>query len=197
METPGSLEAVATILASHHVEAIVVDTGAEAAAGVLARIPLGSEVYSAKSKTIEDIGLFKIIHESGDYVAVRNLYTAMDRATQGREIRKLMAAPDYMVGSVQALTEAGELVTVSYSASQLGAYASGAGRLLLVVGSQKLVADMAAADRRIREVAFPYEDARLREQFGVGTRIAKTLVIAEEARPGRTTVFLVREPLGA
>lgn len=67
----------------------------------------------------------------------------MDRQTQAREIRKLMAAPDFMLGSVQALTETGDLVATSASASQLGPYASGAGRLILVVGSQKIVFDLA------------------------------------------------------
>ena len=121
---------------------------------------------------------------------------ALDRATQGREIRKISTAPDFMLGSVQAITEAGELVVVSYSASQLGPYASGAGRLILVVGAQKIVADLDAGIRRARDVVMPYEDARMREQLGVGTRLAKLLVIFEEPRPGRTTVILVREPVG-
>lgn len=79
----------------------------------------------------------------------------MDRKTQSREIRKLTAAPDYMLGSVQAVTEGGDLVVASASASQLGPYASGAGRLILVVGSQKIVRDLDEALRRIDEQVFP------------------------------------------
>jgi hypothetical protein len=37
-----------------------------------------------------------------------------------------MAAPHFVVGSVQALTDAGELVTVSYTGAQLGPYAAAA-----------------------------------------------------------------------
>jgi hypothetical protein len=33
-------------------------------------------------------------------------------------------------------------------------------------------------------------------ELGVPTKIAKVLQIHLEARPGRTTVFLVREPVG-
>ena len=73
----------------------------------------------------------------GRYDALRPRYLPMDRATQEREIRKLVAAPDFMLGSVQAITEDGALVVVSYSASQIGPYASGAGRVILVVGSQR------------------------------------------------------------
>jgi len=197
LDPEARLSAVAARLSENNIEAVIVDTGEEARDLIVGLIPEGSEVHSAKSKTIEDIGLFAVLHESGKYVSVRNQYMAMDRATQYREIRKIMAAPDFMVGSIQALTDAGELVTVSYTGSQLGPYAATAGRVLLVVGSQKLVADLAEARQRILDVAFPYEDARLREQFGVGTKIAKTLIVENDARPGRTTVFLVREPLGA
>ena len=40
-----------------------------------------------------------------------------------------------MLGSVNAITEDGQLVASSATGSQLGPYASGAGQLILVVGS--------------------------------------------------------------
>jgi hypothetical protein len=190
------INAVTAALERNNIEAIVVDTADEARKRVLAMIPEGAEVHWAKSKTLEDLGLFTILNDSGRYDALRPRYMKMDRATQGREIRKLTAAPDYMLGSVQAVTLDGALITVSYSASQIGPYAGGAGRVILVVGSQKIVPDLDAGIRRAREHVQPYEDARLREQLGVGTRLAKLLVIFLEARPGRTTVVLVREPVG-
>ncbi len=194
--TDERIEHVARALRANNIEAIVVDTGAEARRLILELIPDGAEVNSAKSKTIEDIGLLAELQESGRYDALRPRYLAMDRTTQGREIRKLISAPDFMLGSVNAVTEDGALVTASYAASQLGPYASGAGRLILVVGSQKIVRDLDEALRRVREVAFPYEDARLREQLGVPTKIAKILITYLDPMPGRTTVFLVREPVG-
>ena len=121
----------------------------------------------------------------------------MDRATQGREIRKMIAAPDYMLGSVAALTEDGALVAASATGSQLGPYAAGAGRVILVVGSQKIVPNLDAALRRIEEVSFPYENEQVRARLGVDTRLEKLLVIYGEWREGRTTVVLVREQVGA
>ena len=53
------------------------------------------------------------------------------------------------------VTEAGQLVTASASGSQLGPYASGAGRLILVIGSKKLVPDLEAALDRIRDHVQP------------------------------------------
>lgn len=190
------LDEVAAALRTHNIEAVVVKDGEEARAFVLGLIPEGAEVHTGKSKTLEDIGLYGELVESGRYDAVRSRMVAMDRATQGREIRKLSAAPDFMLGSVAAITADGTLVAASATGSQLGAYAAGAGRLILVVGSQKLVPDLDAAMRRIREVVFPWENDRVRERLGVDTALEKVLLILGEWRPGRTTVVLVREPVG-
>lgn len=190
------VERAAEALRGHNIETIVVDTADEARAAVLAMVPEGAEVYTGKSKSLEDTGLFAELVESGRYDSVRAHILAMDRATQGREIRKLMAAPDYMLGSVAALTEDGALVAASATGSQLGPYVAGAGRVILVVGSQKIVPDLDAAFRRINEVAFPYENAQVQARLGVDTSLQKVLVTYGEWRVGRTTVVLVRENVG-
>ncbi len=190
------VDEVAAALRMHNIEAVVVEDGEAARAFVLGLIPEGAEVHSGKSKTLEDIGLYAELVDSGRYDPVRPRLAAMDRATQGREIRKLSAAPDFMLGSVAAITADGTLVAASATGSQLGAYAAGAGRLILVVGSQKLVPDLDAAMRRIREVVFPWENDRVRERLGVDTSLEKVLLILGEWRPGRTTVVVVREPVG-
>jgi YkgG family uncharacterized protein len=189
------IQKVAAALNANNIEAIVVDNGQQAASRVLELVPQGAEVHSSKSKTIEDIGLYATF-ENGPYEWLRGRYLKMDRRTQGREIRKLIGSPDYMLGSAQAVTEEGALVFASYSASQIGPIAAGAAHVLLVVGSQKIVPNLEAAITRIKTHVFPYEDARLREQLGVGTRLAKLLVSYAEPAPGRVTVLLVREPVG-
>ena len=134
--------------------------------------------------------------ESEKHDFVRRRTYKMDRRAQANELRKLGAAPDIMLGSVQAVSRAGQLVVTSASGSQLGPYASGAGRLILVIGRQEIVPDLDTAFCRIEEHVFPWEDARLREQLGIGTMITRTLIIERDFKPGRTTVVLVREPTG-
>jgi predicted RNA-binding protein with PIN domain len=190
------LERVAEKLRSNNIEAIVVNTRDEARDLVIGMVPEGAEVHSGKSKTIEDLGLFKVFMESGKYDAIRPKLYAMDRATQGREMRKLGAVPDYELGSVAAITEDGALVVASATGNQTAAYAGGAGRVILVVGSQKLVKDLDAALDRIREVVFPYENEQVRARLGVDTKLEKLLVMYGEWVEGRTTVVLVREPVG-
>ena len=191
-----ALNELAANLRERNFEVLIVDTAVAAKAAVMARLPEGAEVYSGKSKTLEDAGIFKELMESDKYDFIRRRTMKMDRQTQGREIRKLSAAPDFMLGSVQAVTQAGQLVVASASGSQIGPYSAGAGKLILVVGSQKIVPDLETALRRLRDYVMPYEDMRLREQMGVGTKLTRILIMEMDYNPGRTTIVLVRDPIG-
>ena len=191
-----TLEAVAGRLRERNFEVVVVDTGEQARVEVLGRLPDGAQVDSGKSRTLEEIGLFDELMASERIDMVRRRTLQMDRRTQMREIVKLRATPEWMLGSVQALTEAGQLVVASASGSQVGPYSGGAAHLILVVGSQKIVPDLDTALRRIRDHVQPYEDERLREQLGVGTVLSRVLIMERDFMPGRTTVVLVREPVG-
>jgi LUD domain len=190
------LEALAGRLRERNFEVLIVDDGAAAREEVLKRIPEGASVHSGKSKTLEDAGIFGTLMEGDSYDFIRKKTLKLDRRTQRDEIRLLGAAPDVMLGSAHAVTEAGQIVITSASGSQIGPIASGAGKLILVIGSQKVVADLDEAFRRIQDHVFPYEDARLREAMGVGTQITRTLILESDFLPGRTTIILVRQPIG-
>ena len=190
------IQRAAAALRANNIDAVVVDTGAEAKAEVLARIPDGAEVHSGASKSLQQIGVIAELESSPKVTWLRKQLLAMDRATQGREIRKLGAAPDVMLGSVAALTEDGKLVVASNSGSQIGPYAATAGKLILVIGAQKIVTDLDEAMRRVYEHALPLETERMRAAMGIDSFVSKLLVVNREARAGRTTAILVREPLG-
>src|SRR2546430_7184418 len=121
---------------------------------------------------------------------------SLDRDTQADEIRRLSAAPDVMLGSAHAVTESGALLAASMSGSQLGPYASGAGRVIFVVGTQKIVSDLDEGLRRINEYSLPLEDARAQAAYGVRSAVNKVLIINREIVPERITVILVDEVLG-
>jgi hypothetical protein len=163
---------------------------------VLGLIPDGSQVYHGASQTLEVTGITDEIEQSGRYDPVRPQIWRMDRQTQADEIRRLSASPDVMLGSVHAVTETGTLVTASNSGSQLGPYATGAGRVILVVGTQKIVSDLEEGLRRIDEYAFPLEDARAQAAYGIHSGVNKVLIINREISPGRITVVFVNEVLG-
>jgi len=190
------LETLATRLRERNFEVVIVEDGEEARSEVLRRIPDGASVHSGKSKTLEDAGIFEELMTNDRYDFIRKRTMKLDRMTQRDEIRRLSAAPDVMVNSAHAVTEAGQIVITSASGSQIGPIASGAGHVIFVIGSQKIVPDLDAAFRRIRDQVFPYEDARLREQLGIGTKITRTLILESDFVPGRTTIVLVRDPIG-
>jgi LUD domain len=197
--TPASEETiqhVAQQIRERNMEVIVVDDGTQARTVVLERLPEGAEVHSAKSRTLQEAGIFDLIQDENRYDPLRPRYLKMDRQTQAREIRKLIGAPDFMLGSVNAVTKDGVLVATSASAGQIGSYASTAGKVILVVGSQKIVPDLETALKRVRTYALPWEDAQVRKVMNRGSFIGKTLLIEREWIDGRITVILVRQPIG-
>lgn len=191
-----SIQRVAARMRERNIEVVVVDDGEQAREVLLERLPEGAEVHSGKSKTLQDAGIFDAIHDVSRYDALRPRMFKMDRKTQAREIRKLIAGPDYMLGSANAVTEEGVLVVASASSSQLGPNASSAGKVILVVGSQKIVPNLETALRRIRDYVLPWEDAQVRKVMNIGSFVGKILLIEREWVDGRMTVILVRQPIG-
>jgi L-lactate utilization protein LutC len=186
----------AAALGANGITALRAATSTEAKRIVLDLIPAGSQVHQGASESLEASGISEEIERSGRYEPLRPRVFSMDRATQADEIRRLGASPDVMLGSVHAVTETGSLVAASASGSQLGPYASGAGRVILVVGTQKIVPNLEEALRRIDEYVFPLEDARAQAAYGVHSGVNKVLIVNREWIPDRITVVLCDEALG-
>src|SRR5258708_26797225 len=129
-----TIQRVAQSMRERNIEVVVVDDGDQAREVVLERLPEGAEVHSGKSKTLQDAGIFDAIHDASRYDALRPRIFKMDRQTQAREIRKLIAGPDFMLGSVNAVIEDGVLVAASASSKHLGPYARNTGKEILVAG---------------------------------------------------------------
>ena len=183
-------------LEANGISVLRVSDAAQAKRIVLDLIPDGSEVHQGASQSLDVVGITDEIAKSGRYEALRPRIWSMDRQTRGDEIRRLGAAPDVMLGSVHAVTETGSLLAASMSGSQLGPYVSDAGRVILVVGTQKIVADLEEGLRRVNEYAFPLEDARAQLAYGMRSAVNKVLIINREVTPGRITVVFVDEVLG-
>lgn len=181
----------------HGIEVFVTKTGKEALDKALSLIPTGAEVMTMTSQTNGTIGLTQAIDESGRYDSVRKKLLSFDRETQGGEMRKLAAAPDWAVGSVHAATQEGEALIASNTGSQLPAYLYGAGHVLWIVGTQKIVKDREEGLRRIYEYTLPLESERAHKAYGVNaSAVNKIAIINNEVQPGRITMILVGEKLG-
>ena len=183
-------------LETNGIRTVVFQTGEEARAYVLDLIPSGVEVYDSPSRTLELIGLAEDIEHATRFRSVRTRLHSLDRATQRREIRGLTASPDVLVGSVHAITEKGEILLASATGSQLGPAAAGAGMVIWVVGTQKLVRTLEEGFRRIQEYSLPLESARTQQVYGQASAINKILIVNGEAYPGRITIVLIKQNLG-
>jgi hypothetical protein len=190
------IEAAAAALEGNGIRAFVVNSGSEARDVVGALLPEGAEVFNNTSRSLESIGVADDIERSGRYEPLRLRLFQMDREMQAREIRTLAASPDYVVGSVHAVTEGGSLLIASASGSQLGPIVSGAEHVILIIGGQKIVADVDAGIRRIYDYSLPLEDKRAREAYGVPSGVNNVLIINRAVAGGRITAILVHESLG-
>lgn len=188
-----SIQKAVSSLKANGIEALVVENGSEAKKKVLELIPKGSEVMTMTSVTLDAIGVTQEIN-SENYDSARK--KLMSAGSKGSEMKKLGAAPDYVVGSVHAVTEDGKILVASATGSQLPAYAYGSSRVIWVAGTQKIVKNMEEGIRRIHEYTFPLEDERARKVYGMGSGVNKLLVVNKEFVPGRITLILVKEKLG-
>jgi len=194
--TDEQIERTVDALEANGIHTLVAENGEEARRLFFELIPEGSEVFLGSSVTLETLGIKDEIDSSGKYDALRPKMFAMDRATQGREIRKLGGAPDYAAGSVHAVTEDGQVLIASNSGSQLGPYASGAGKIVWVVGAQKLVRDLNEGLNRIYDHVVPLEEQHMQDLYNISTNVSKILIVNKEIRPNRITMIIVKEELG-
>src|SRR4051794_29116541 len=194
--TAERLDRTASALSAHGFTVEILADAAAARVRVGELLPDGASVFTGASETLRLSGIEDDINASGRYDAIRPRGLAMDRATQMDEIRRLLASPDVVVGSVAAVTETGSLVAASGSGSQLPAYSGGAGRRIWIVGAQKVVPDLSTALRRVEEHCLPLEDARAQAVYGWPSAINHLLVLNAEPYPGRSVVLLLREAVG-
>ena len=196
LATDEQIARAAQALEANNIHAIVVESSEEARKLVFGLLPERAEVLANQSKTLEKLGITAEIDKSGRYNAIRPKVLALDRKTQADEIRVLRSSPTYIIGSVHAVTEEGQVLTASFGGSQLGAYAYGSAKVIWVIGAQKIVKDLNEGFRRIKEYSYPLEDERLRASLGIPTKIGKVLVTNLEVVPGRVTAIIVKEELG-
>jgi len=190
------LERAAAALTAHGFTVEILDDAAAARARIQDLIPEGASVFTGASETLRLSGIEADISTSGRYQAIRPRVVAMDRVTEADDIRRLLASPDVVVGSVAALTETGSLVAASASGGQLPAYSGGAARRIWIIGGQKVVPDLGTALRRVEDHCLPLENTRAQAVYGQPSAINHLLILNAEPYPGRSTVLLLREAIG-
>lgn len=194
--TKARIARTAEALSAHGFTVEILEDAEAARSRLRTLLPEGGTIYASASETLRLSGILEDINTSGRYQPIGPRVMAMDRATQMHEIRALLATPEVVIGSVAAVTETGSLLAASASGSQIPAYSGSAARRIWVVGSQKIVPDLAAAFQRLETYAAPLEDVRARAVYGQPSAINQVLIIHAEPYPDRGTVLLLRQAIG-
>ncbi len=197
--TPASAESISrTIeaLAARNVDAVLVESREAALAKLKELVPEGCEVFVSTSETLDTIGYTVYMDGNDRYINLHDLMLAQPDAAAQREFRRTTTTADYFVGSVQAIAETGEIVVASGSGSQIGAFAYGARRVIMVAGTQKICPTLAEAEARTRGYTLELHDRWLEGRGSGPAPIGKFLVMEHEPVVGRITMILIPESLG-
>ena len=188
------IERTVLALEANGIHTLVAENDEQARKIFLELVPEDSMIYQDASMTLDTLGITDDIEETGRFNAIRPKLHALNSQTQPDQILLLGASPDYMVGSVHAVTEDGCVLIGSHSGRELGPYVSGAKNVVWIVGAQKLVKNMDEGLRRVK-YALPLENERLQKSHDANTDLSKLLIFYKE-RPGRITMILVNGKLG-
>lgn len=174
----------------------------EALKMALELIPEGSTIAMGGCTSATEIGLVDAV-KSGKYNYI-DRYAAQDR----RAAELAAFNSDVFIGSANAITEDGVMVNIDGNSNRVAAYAYGPKKLVLIVGMNKITADVDSAMKRARNIAAPVNAQR----FGLSTPCSKTgscmncnspdticcqfLVTRFSRHPGRIHIILVNDNLG-
>jgi L-lactate utilization protein LutC len=196
LASDAQIERTVKSLEANNIHTVVAENGADARKRLFEILPADAEVFTSSSVTLNTLGIPEEIDKSGRYDSVRAKLSMMDPKIQNRQMQKMGATPEYMLGSVQAVTETGSVIIASKTGSQLAGYASAAAHIIWVVGTQKIVPTLEDGLKRVAEYTLPLEDARALKAYGAHSSINKMLIVHKELMPGRTIMILVKENLG-
>lgn len=209
------MQRTAEALRRNHMEAYCVATKEEVLPLCQTLLKAGDTVAVGGSRTLEETGILTLLRE-GDY-------RFLDRYANGltpektREIFLQSLGADVYFTSSNAVTQRGELYNVDGNGNRVAALCYGPRSVVVIVGCNKLVADLPEAQRRVKTIAAPQNAVRLHcdtycaktgscaacnseyatDGCSASGRICSTYVMTGYQRnAGRIKVILVGEPLG-
>jgi hypothetical protein len=135
-------------------------TAAEAKEKVLAMVPDGAVVYRSGSMTTVDMGIWEALESRTD-VEIINPYQPGLSPEEGLSLRRRGLTADIMISSSNAITLDGKLVNLDGMGNRVSAMCFGPEKVIMVVGMNKVVADVDAAISRVKNLAAPPNSIRL------------------------------------
>jgi hypothetical protein len=193
-------------LKKNNFEALFVPNSKAALEEVMKQVPDGSTVGVGGSVTLAQVGILDALGKRQIHL-IWPIKQSKNMEERQELIRKSFSS-DFFLASTNAITEDGKLFNVDATGNRVGAMFIGPKKTIIVAGVNKIVKDLEAAEKRVREWVAPQNIKRLNRK----TPCAETGVCADcsspdricniyvtlAKRPSRTEVFviLVGERLG-
>ncbi|MDD7793183.1 lactate utilization protein [Clostridium sp. 'White wine YQ'] len=169
-------------------------------------ISIGSNVGVGDSLTLSETGVLDLLR-NGDYNFFDKYKEDLTKENK-REIYIKNFGADSFVSSTNAITENGELYNIDGNGSRVAPMLYGPNQVIIVVGINKIVKDIEAAEKRVRQYSAPIDAKRLNKDTPctkIGycvdckspNRICNDFVIIRgQFIKGRIKVIIVGESLG-
>jgi len=164
----------------------ICNTAADATKFLGSLIPDGASLGAGASITLEEIGFIdylKTRENIKNYRSISNdLMAKNDWAGAGEARRQGMCA-DYFISSVSSIAQTGEIVGADLTGTRVGAWTNSAKNLILVSGTNKIVATREDALKRLNDYQLPLESARCRIAYKTPGSAVTNLVILAQGSP--------------
>ena len=199
-----------TALESNNFEVFLADDKDGAYKVVLDEIipPLKAKTISwGGSMTFIDTGLYEQLKQNSDFEVLDSFDKNMSPEDM-LERRRQSLLVDLFITGTNAITETGQLVNLDMIGNRIGALTFGPKWVIILVGRNKITADLDEAMFRVKNYVAPINSMRLDkktpcvktsycEECKSPDRICNTWTITEKAFPkGRVKVVLINEDMG-
>lgn len=189
-----------------NIEVTVVSDYEGACQKILELVPHGSTVGYSGSITLETIGILDKIR-AGDYVffdRARVVKYSKDSYDLGHQAQHA----DYFLSGTNAITKKGQIVNVDRTGNRVSSLIYGPNHVVIVIGKNKIVPDVDAALKRIKEVAAPLNAKRMKVNTpcaltgkcgdcnSADRLCCNTVIIEKQFKKNRMEIILVDQDLG-
>jgi hypothetical protein len=204
------LQDLRVALEANNFDVYLADDTAQAAALVLEKLLPDSGARSISwggSMTFVSSGLYETLKNRSDLEVIDGIdKDASDE--EKAERRRLALLSDFYITGTNAVTEEGQLVNLDMIGNRIGALTFGPKNVVVLVGRNKVVADVEEAMYRIKNYVAPTNAMRLDkktpcvktsycEECSSPMRICNTWTISEKSFPkGRVKIILINADLG-
>lgn len=145
-------------LGENNIPAFYVEGAREALEKVMSMIPDGSVVGFGDSLTLRQIGVVDAL-QKGNYIFL-DPWKPGTSTEENIRLKKQALTSDVFVTGTNALTLDGKIVNTDGHGNRVAAMLFGPGKVIIVIGINKIVANLPEALKRIRDKAAPWNVGR-------------------------------------